>query len=276
MSRLRFQASRPLHQWSAFRLRIHCIATGGRLLLLGVMLSMAWAVPAAAIGPSWQLPAGSVDAVGEDRMWLFGRHASLRTFEAPGNIADVAVALLAQVSTPPRLQAMPDGLLIVGMDGEVHWLVRLIASGATRTQGSLSAIDLQRAPTLPALAWHPTGMAVRLDVAADAADVRIRQQILTDAGAVDAVHRRVCSALRQHGWRPDDTAVEMPCRTPPLAWPATGFWRRNDATLAVVIDRQPPGSSVFVMQTEPLGQRSFRLPWQSATRGPQERLGDTR
>lgn len=221
-----------------------------------------WAPAVWAIGPSWQLPAGSVGAVGADRMWLFGRLASLRTFEAPGDIADVAVALLAQVSTARRLQPMPDGLLIAGVDGDVHWLVRLMAASPTRTQGSLSAIDLRAAPSLPAPAWLPAGMTVRLDVAADDGETRVRQQILTHEIPAEGVFGRVCSALQKNGWRPDDIGARTSCRTAPLAWPASSFWKRDGATLALVIDRQPAGASLYALQTESMTGRAIAQRWQ--------------
>jgi hypothetical protein len=230
--------------------------------------------PVLALGPAWRLPAGTIDAIGAHRMWLHGRAASLRTFDAPGDIADVAVALIAQVSTPPRLQAMPDGLLIAGVDGTVHWVIRLIASGAVRTQGSLSAMDMNHTPTLTPLSWQPAGITVRMDVAADEGDVRVRQQVWTDGNPAGALHRRTCGALRQHGWRPDDMGGTSSCAEP-LWWPATTSWRRDGASLTLVIDRHPPGSSAFVLQTEPLVRRGFGLPWPSLADKGQERTGET-
>jgi hypothetical protein len=226
------------------------------LLMLGLSLAIN-ASPASAIGPLWQLPAGSVETIGADSIWWFGRVASLRSFDAPGHIAEVAAALIAQVSPPPRLQPMPDGLLIVGMAGRVHWLVRLVASSATRTQGSASAVDLSDAPTLAALPWQPAGMVMRLDLAARDDAAMVRQQILSDGGSPESLRKRLCGALRVHGWRPDTTTASDPCAASPLAWPVTGFWQRRDATLALVIDQlaidqQPTGSSLFVMQTDPL------------------------
>ena len=234
-----------------------------------------WVVPSFALGPAWQLPAGTVEAIGADRMWLHGRAASLRTFDAPGNIADVAVALIAQASTPPYLQAMPDGLMIAGVDGTVHWLVRLTAVGAARTQGSVSAIDIQRTTALASLSWQPAGVNVRMDVAADEGDVRIRQQVWTDASSAEALHRRTCGALRQHGWRPDDMPDLAACRTP-LSWPATAWWRRDGATLTLVIDRHPPGSTAFVLQTDPLARRGLRLAWPTFSDRQPDRTGATR
>jgi hypothetical protein len=230
--------------------------------------------PAMALGPAWQLPAGSVDAIGAERMWLFGRRASLRTFDAPGDLADVAAALLAQVSTPARLQAMPDGLLIAGTADDVHWLVRLTEASTARTHGSLSAVDLRHAPALPALAWQPAGTAVRFDVAAEDESVRVRQQVLTDNDPAEAVYRRLCSALPKDGWQPGGANTAMPCRRAPLAWPATEFWQRDEATLTLVVDRHPPGSSVFVMQTEPVTRWRWRVPSQWGTHRTQDRTGN--
>ena len=234
-----------------------------------------WTWPAMALGPAWQLPAGSVDAIGAERMWLFGRRASLRTFDAPGDIADVAVALLAQVSTPARLQPMPDGLLIAGMAGDVHWLVRLTDAGSLRTHGSLSAVDLSQTPALPALPWQSARTAVRFDVAAEDGSVRVRQQVLTDGDPVDVVHRRLCAALPRDGWRPDGADAAMPCRRPPLVWPATDVWRRDDATLTLVVDRQPSGSSVFVLHAEPVTRWRLRMPWSAGSRRTQDHTGIT-
>lgn len=246
------------------------------LLLSSVLIFTVCAPSAWAIGPAWQLPAGSVDALGVEHMWWFGRPTSLRTFDAPGSIADVAAALIAQVSPPPRLQAMPDGLLIVGIVGDVHWLLRLVAISATRTQGSASAISLQDAPTLSALAWQPTGMAIRLDLAARDEAAMVRQQILTDNGSAESTRKRLCAALPAYGWRADSTAGADPCGPAPLAWPVTGFWQRREATLSLVIDQQGAGSSVFVMQTDPLPSTPSSL-WRKLAAGmDQYRPGGTR
>ncbi|QEI07581.1 hypothetical protein FXN63_18360 [Pigmentiphaga aceris] len=221
--------------------------------------------PARALGPDWQLPAGSTEAIDTNAMWLFGRQASLKTFEVPANIADVAVGLIAQVSAPPQLQAMPDGLLMAGKAGDVHWLVRLVATSATRTHGSASAIDLQQRPTLPALRWQPAGMEVRMDVATRDDTGVVRQQVLTGTSSAPVLHQRLCAALQRQGWRMDRTMVSTPCGPQPLSWPASSFWQHNGSTLALVTDRQASGSSVFVLQTDPANAGLRILP---------EKLGD--
>ena len=222
-------------------------------------LLFAWCVmsvsPAHAMGPTWQLPAGSREAINAQDLWLFGRQASLMSFDVPANIADVAMGLIAQVNPPPHLQAMPDGLLIVGSAGEVHWLVRLVATSATHTQASASAIDLQQRPALPALRWQPAGLAVRMDVATRDDTGQVRQQVLTAARSPESLHRLLCDALARHGWRVDTTMTGIPCGPQPLTWPVSSFWQRTGATLALVIDQQPSGSSVFVLQTDPVDAR---------------------
>ena len=232
--------------------------------------------PAHALGTDWQLPAGSREAINAQGMWLFGRQATLRTFEVPANIADVAVGLIAQVKPPPHLQAMPDGLLIVGSTGEVHWLVRLVATGATYTQASASAIDLQQRPALPALRWQPADLAVRMDVATRDDAAQVRQQVLTGARSAEALHRHLCNALPRHGWRVDTTMTGVPCGPQPLTWPVSSFWQRAGATLALVIDRQPSGSSVFVLQTDPVDPRLRGLPGTLGDWLSHVRIGDTR
>lgn len=234
------------------------------------------ASPAHALGPDWQLPAGSRETIDAQGMWLFGRQASLRTFDVPANIADVAVELIAQVTPPPHLQAMPDGLLIVGGAGEVHWLVRLVATGATHTQANASAIDLQQRPALPALRWQPADLAVRMDVATRDGTAQVRQQVLTATRSAQALHRLLCDALPRHGWRVDTTMTGIPCGPQRLTWPVSMFWQRAGATLALVIDQQPSGSSAFVLQTDPVDARLRGL---SGTLGDwlsHVRIGDTR
>jgi hypothetical protein len=243
------------------------------LLLAWCAMSMS---PAHALGPDWQLPAGSRETINTQSMWLFGRQASLRTFDVPANIADIAVGLISQVSPPPHLQAMPDGLLIVGSAGDVHWLVRLVATGATHTQASASAIDLQQRAALPALRWQPADLAVRMDVATRDDTGQVRQQVLTAARSAESLHRLLCDALPRHGWQVDTTMTGIPCGPHPLTWPVSSFWQQAGATLALVIDQQPSGSSVFVLQTDPVDARLRGL---SGTLGDwlsHVRIGDTR
>ena len=232
--------------------------------------------PAHALGPDWKLPAGSSEAINAKEMWLFGRQATLRTFEVPANIADVAVQLIAQVNPPPHLQAMPDGFLIVGSADQVHWMIRLEATGATQTQASASAIDLQQQADLPALRWQPADLAVRMDVATRDDTGQVRQQVLTAARSAESLHRLLCDALPRHGWRVDTTITGIPCGPRPLTWPVSSFWQRVDATLALVIDRQPSGSSVFVLQTDPVDARLRGLPGTLSDWLSHVRIGDTR
>jgi len=232
--------------------------------------------PAHALGPDWQLPTGSREAINAQAMWLFGRQATLRTFEVPANIADVAVGLIAQVKPPPHLQAMPDGFLIVGSADQVHWLVRLVATGATQTQASASAIDLQQRPALPVLRWQPADLAARMDVATHDDTGQVRQQVLTAARSAESLHRLLCDALPRHGWRIDTTMAGTPCAPQPLTWPVSSFWQRAGATLALVIDRQPSGSSLFVLQTDPVDARLRWLPGTLSDWLGHVRIGDTR
>jgi len=273
---------RPHHFFLCMRFAGSRVMVAGGMFLApsicALLLSLCASLPspAHALGPDWQLPAGSHAAIDAQDMWLFGRQATLRTFEVPANIADVAVGLIAQVSPPPHLQAMPDGLLIVGSADQVHWLVRLVATGATHTQASASAIDLQQRPALPALRWQPADLTARMDVATRDGTGLVRQQVLTAARSAEALHRLLCDALPRHGWRVDTTMTGIPCGPQPLTWPVSSFWQRAGATLALVIDRQPSGSSVFVLQTDPIEGRLRGLSGSLRDWFNQVRIGDTR
>ncbi len=189
--------------------------------------------------PDFALPPGAVEFHSLPDFRLSGQPASLRMFDAPGDVGQIAAHFVMQATSPHWLMGLPNGLLITGRADTWLWSVRL-EQNAGHTTGLIAGQDLRRnahaVPTLPD--WLPAGASLQLDVEINEDGQHARQQVYTHPHKPALLAPSLHSSLAGRHWLPAATAAGIE------------QWRKGGDTLELMVVAEGSGSGIVVHSFE--------------------------
>jgi hypothetical protein len=211
-------------------------------MIVGITVSVLLAMvlcPVHAAMPDFALPPGAVEFQSPPDFWLSGQPVSLRMFDAPGNIGQVAAHFVAQAAAPHWLMGLPNGLLLTGTADTWLWSVRL-EQRVGHTTGLISGQGLRRnassVRTLPD--WLPAGASLQLDVETDESGQHGRHQVYTYPNKPAFLAPSLHSSLTARHWLRVATVAGI------------DQWRKGADTLELMVVAAGSGSGIVVHSFE--------------------------
>lgn len=191
---------------------------------------------------SLPLPAGSAQAPLGDALRVYGMPTAVRVFDTPMPLADAIQWFSAWQPALADLSVLPGLAVLSGMVSGQLWVVSLQPHGASRTHGSVAALDLHTAdlPRRCRPAWLPSEARLHLDFQVD--DVaRARVQVWSYAVHPTRLQARLDQGLAREGWQ-RQAGVDGGLHR----------WVRGRAAITLDVAPAGQGSGLLVRHEEPL------------------------
>jgi hypothetical protein len=188
------------------------------------------------------LPQGGVyEPLGAD-VRVQGQAVAAWVFDAPATVPDLVAWFSARQPALRDMWVMPGSAVLGGVEGALHWAVRLYDAGQGRTRGTFSALSLAdagRAASMNdpgAVGWRPKGADLQFELRLREDGHAVIHQVWTHALAPARVWRNTQDALAAAGWHA--AAQTMPVEA------GCGMWSRSSTTLSVIVTAVGAGSGI--------------------------------